>query len=381
MADAEKASILLVDDDERILDSARDILEDAGYDIETASTGAAALERLDRRAFNLAVVDFQLPDSTGLELARQVRERNEFTLVILMTGHASLEMAVKAIQEAVYDYLIKPVDPAQLKRTIEKALDSQRLKAENRRLLEDLKVANEKLLRFDGLKSRMLKILSHDLRTPLASIRGYSELLKSGVKGKLTDSQKRMMEVIMQESDHLNGLIGDLLDLAHIEAGRFNLERQTATCEQWLDKAVQRVRLISELKEIPVEVVVASDLPSLSIDMPRMVQVLSNLIRGALKHSARGGRVFVNVARQQAVVDVRVSYAGMGFNADQVREMFGPLNGTLADPAGSQDGLRIALALGREVLAAHGGDLGVESRGVEAGATFWMKLPVSDHKD
>src|SRR5580698_5032939 len=147
MSESDKYAILLVDDDRHILDTLRDILEDAGYDIETATTGAQATAALDRRHFNLVVVDFQLPDATGLELARKVRERNDFTLVILMTGHASLEMAVKAIQEAVYDYLIKPVDPAQLKRTIEKALDQQRLKLENKRLMQDLQQSNEKMAR------------------------------------------------------------------------------------------------------------------------------------------------------------------------------------------------------------------------------------------
>src|ERR1044071_7312185 len=179
--------VLLVDDDENILDTAKDILEEAKYVVDTASTGAAALKLLGEKQFNVVVVDFQLPDSTGLELARKVREHNVDTCVILMTGHASLEMAVKAIQEAIYDYLIKPVDPAQLQRTIEKALEKQRLMLENKQLVEDLKQTNETIAQLDSLKSKMLTVLSHDLRTPLSSIRGYSELLKSGVKGKLTE--------------------------------------------------------------------------------------------------------------------------------------------------------------------------------------------------
>src|SRR6476620_7350695 len=91
--------VLMVDDDVNILDTAKDILEEAKFVLHTASTGAAALKLLEEQTFNVVVVDFQLPDSTGLELARKVRESNEHTCVILMTGHASLEMAVKAIQE------------------------------------------------------------------------------------------------------------------------------------------------------------------------------------------------------------------------------------------------------------------------------------------
>src|SRR5580698_4867085 len=238
MSESDKYAILLVDDDRHILDTLRDILEEAGYDIETAGTGAQATSALERRHFNLVIVDFQLPDATGLELARKVRERNDFTLVVLMTGHASLEMAVKAIQEAVYDYLIKPVDPAQLQRTIERALEKQTLVFENKQLIDDLKKANDAMARLDTLKSRMLTVLSHDLRTPLSSIRGYSELLKSGVKGRLSENQKKMVEITIQESDHLNGLIGDLLDLANIDAGHLSLDLLPLPFNEVIEKAL-----------------------------------------------------------------------------------------------------------------------------------------------
>ena len=367
-------SILLVDDDVNILDTAKDILEEAGYEISTASAGAQAIELLDQKAFNVVVVDFQLPDLTGLELARKVRERNDYTLVILMTGHASLEMAVKAIQEAVYDYLIKPVDPAQLQRTIERALSQQKLALENKHLLEDLSKANEAMARLDTLKSRMLTVLSHDLRTPLSSIRGYSELLKSGVKGRLTDNQKNMVEITIQEADHLNGLIGDLLDLANIDAGRLNLDLKPTPFEEIVMKAIARVKLVSEMKEVPLDVVLAAPLPMVEVDLARMVQVLANLLRGALKYSTRGGRVYVNALGNGGKVELKISYAGQGFSEEKLKSIFAVLRGQ-DEPHGAQDGLRVTLALAREVVQAHGGEIGVESRGDDQGGTFWIKLP------
>jgi K+-sensing histidine kinase KdpD len=367
-------AILLVDDDVNILDTAKDILEDAGYEISTAATGAKAIELLGQKAFNVVVVDFQLPDSTGLELARKVREANDYTLVILMTGHASLEMAVKAIQEAVYDYLIKPVDPAQLQRTIERALAQEKLVLENKHLLEELKKANDAMARLDTLKSRMLTVLSHDLRTPLSSIRGYSELLRSGVKGRLTENQKKMVDITIQEADHLNGLIGDLLDLANIDAGRLNLDLRPVSFETLVTKAISRVKLISEMKEVPLEVVLAAPSPMVEVDQPRMVQVLANLLRGSLKYAARGGRVYVNALENDGIVELKISYAGQGFTAEKLKSIFAGLRGQ-DEPQGSQDGLRLTLALAREVVQAHKGELGVESRGEDQGGTFWLKLP------
>jgi signal transduction histidine kinase len=367
-------AILLVDDDANILDTAKDILEEAHFEISTASNGAKAIELLDQKAFNVVVVDFQLPDLTGLELARKVRERNDFTLVILMTGHASLEMAVKAIQEAIYDYLIKPVDPAQLQRTIERALAQQKLVLENKTLLEDLKNANETMARLDTLKSRMLTVLSHDLRTPLSSIRGYSELLRSGVKGRLTENQKKMVEITIQEADHLNGLIGDLLDLANIDAGHLNLDIREVPFEDIVEKAVSRVKLVSEMKEVPLEVVLPAPLPSVSADLQRMVQVVANLLRNSLKYSARGGRVYVNAVENGDQVELKISYGGQGFSSDKLNSIFAILRGQ-SDPHGAQDGLRVTLALAKEVVQAHGGEIGLDSRGEDQGGTFWIKLP------
>ncbi len=370
-------SVLLVDDDRNILDTAKDILEEAHYDITTASTGASAIEELDKRDFNIVVVDFQLPDSTGLELARKVRERNENTCVVLMTGHASLEMAVKAIQESIYDYLIKPVDPARLLRTLEKAVEKQRLTLENKQLVADLRQTNDAMARLDSLKSKMLRVMSHDLKTPLSSIRGYSELLKSGVKGRLTETQKKMVEITIQEADHLNGLIGDLLDLASIDAGRLNLELRPYPFEQVINKALPRVRLVSEMKEIPIEAVLPSRLPMVSVDLPRMVQVIANLLRTSLKQATRGGKVLVQAMEIGTNVELKISYAGQGFTNDQLKSML-VWSKTPGDPNDAQDGLRIGLAIATEILHAHQGDIGIESRGTDQGSTFWIKLPISN---
>lgn len=371
-------AILLIDDDRNILDTAKDILEDAKYAVTTAGTGKEALEKLDQQAFNVVVADFQLPDATGLELARKVRERNEDTCVILMTGHASLEMAVRAIQEAVYDYLIKPVDPAQLRRTIEKAIEKQRLSLENKQLLEDLQKTNAAIARLDTLKSKMLKLMSHDLRTPLTSIRGYAELLKSGVKGRLTEAQKQMMDITMQEADHLNGLIGDLLDLASIEAGRLMIDLSPMPFEAVMQKAVPRVKMIADMKEIKIDVSMATPLPTVNVDMHRLVQMISNMIRGSIKRSARGGRVYVHAFQQNGQVEVKISQAGQGYTAEELKSLTDwakPAPG--ADVGENQDSARIALGIAREIVHAHHGELGVESSGVDQGSTMWIRLPIA----
>ncbi len=113
--------ILLVDDDPQILDTAKDILEDAGYDVESAGSVAAARECLRAGHYSLMIVDFNLPDGTGLDLAPEAKLADPKTRVILMSGEASIDLGAAA--PAIHSILTKPVNPQQLLALIKKALN------------------------------------------------------------------------------------------------------------------------------------------------------------------------------------------------------------------------------------------------------------------
>jgi DNA-binding NtrC family response regulator len=104
--------------------------------------------------YHVALLDYELGDMTGLALAKELRRTNEEINIILMTAHASLDMAVKAIQADVYDYLIKPIDSNQFKRSLDNALEKNRLTLENKRLLETSKKRTAELVRMSEQKSR-----------------------------------------------------------------------------------------------------------------------------------------------------------------------------------------------------------------------------------
>ena len=111
------------------------------------------------------------------------------------------------------------------------------------------------------------------------------------------------------------------------------------------------------------------------VDVNRIVQVISNLLRSALKHGTRGGKIIVQATEKGTMVELKISHGGQGFTAEQLKNLFVGSK-TPGEPNGSMDGLRIGLAIAREIVLAHGGDIGVESRGLEQGSTFWIKLPI-----
>jgi len=145
----EQVEILIVDDDPNYRETVADILEDEGYKVSEVETGMASIEEVKKKFFNVALVDFKLADITGLELAKKIKLIDKNTYIILVTGHASLETALKAIEmrEEIYSYVLKGGgrDPGQLKWTIKSALREQRLAWDKMEAENKLRRANKRL--------------------------------------------------------------------------------------------------------------------------------------------------------------------------------------------------------------------------------------------
>lgn len=138
-------NILIVDDDPNARKTLGQILRAKGFEVEEAGTGSEAIASFGAKFFNLTLIDVRLLGSSGLEVLKAVRAHNEDTIVIMMTGHASLDSSIEAMNEGAYSYLIKPLDMDAVLAVIEKGLEKQRLSLENKRLLKELTAANEKL--------------------------------------------------------------------------------------------------------------------------------------------------------------------------------------------------------------------------------------------
>ncbi len=133
--------ILIVDDESVVRDSLGKWFEEEGYTVDTASSAREALLKLPRQRWDLAVVDIKMPGMDGLDLQRKIREIDPEISIVIMTGYASVETAVRALKEGAYDYITKPFDPDDLAHLIRKALEHRRMKEENTRLRQSLEVA------------------------------------------------------------------------------------------------------------------------------------------------------------------------------------------------------------------------------------------------
>lgn len=370
-----KGRLLVVDDEPHLLDLLVDVLMEDDYTVDGVLNGNAALHAAQKQTYQVALLDYNLGDMTGLALAKELRRSQEDINVILMTAHATLDMAVKAIQADVYDYLIKPLDSNQLKRSVANALEKHRLSTENKRLVEHLTQANAALERASELKSKFLSIVTHDLRTPLASIRGYAQLLQYQ-RGISPEQATHFLDIIIASSDHLGDLIADLMDVVSIEAGKLRIEKNPTVLSDVLGVVASRMMPLADQKKIvftPAETL--PDLPPLLLDRRRIDQVLTNLIGNAFKHTPEGGRVTVTGFREGPVFRLEVTDTGEGIPKEALTRVFDQFF-QVESHATKKEGLGLGLTIAREIIHAHGGEIGASSEGVGKGAKFWFTLPV-----
>jgi diguanylate cyclase (GGDEF)-like protein len=190
----EQAEVLIVDDDPNYRETVADILEDDGYRVAKVETGMASIEEVKKKFFDVVLVDFKLADTTGLELAKRIKEIDKDTYVILVTGHASLETALKAIEmrEEIYGYVLKGEgrDPRQLKWTIKSALREQRLARDKMKAESELRRANKRLEELS---------ITDDL-TGIYNRRNFYEKLSQEIAR--AGRHKRPLSLLMFDVDH-----------------------------------------------------------------------------------------------------------------------------------------------------------------------------------
>jgi len=252
--------------------------------------------------------------------------------------------------------------------------------------MEELRAANLKLQELDKMKDSFLSTVSHELRTPLTSIRSFAEILLTYDEDR--DTQREFLTIINDESDRLTKLINDFLDLSKIESGRMQWETVELSLIPVIQNAMNITQAIAKQKNLTVEFNAPENLPIISCDKDRLVQVVTNLLSNAIKFTPEEGKISVGVRVVEAseadgesgIVIVSVADTGTGIspeNHEAVFEKFKQVGDTLTDkPQGTGLGLPIC----KEIMEHYGGKIWVESE-LDQGSTFSFSLPIVAPKD
>jgi len=410
-----QTNILVIDDNAVRLKTLSAKLRDIGYRVTTATTGQEANALLSKQPFNIVLADVKLPDVSGRQILETTKEFNPEVAVIMMTDRANLEAAVDAVSEGAYAYILKPEAMDGLKTLINNALREQELLIRNRKLVEGLQQsnklfseANEKLQneinerkrmeqeiqnmneqleaqnkelgKASRAKSDFLARMSHELRTPLNVVMGFTELMLDQVPGEINEEQRQCLDDVLTSSRDLLGLINGVLDLSKVEAGKVELRRESIALPAVVESVTSAMMAVLSQRKQSLDVDLDDGLPLFQADEARLRQVFFNLLSNASKFTPDGGKLRIEASRKDGWCQVSVSDNGIGVKEEDLKQIFEPFYQADTSMTRERRGTGLGLALVKEIVEMHGGQVWVESK-YGKGSRFIFTLPLVAAKE
>lgn len=372
MSSIEPIKCLLVDDLKKNLVALEALVRFDGAKIFSAGSGREALELLLRHEFALAIIDVQMPEMDGFELAELMRGSERTCTVPIMfvtAGARSRDRTFQGYESGAVDFLYKPLDPAIVRNKVHVFYDLARQK----KLLEAQLEATREALR---VRDDFLSVASHELRTPLATLKLQIQIIsrylaKSSVNGLSDERLSTMLRISDRQISALNRLVDDLLDVSRIAQGQLALNVAEADLAAIAREVIELFSVEAEAKEISIRLE-ADGVVRGNWDEARIQQVAVNLLSNAIKYGD-GKSVEVVVASCEGFACLSVRDHGIGIPKERHGIIFERFE--RADTESAVSGLGLGLFIADEIVKAHGGRIEVESE-PRAGSVFTVHLPV-----
>ncbi|HEY72939.1 MAG TPA: GAF domain-containing protein [Thermoflexia bacterium] len=254
--------------------------------------------------------------------------------------------------------------------------DHAAIAIENARLFEQVRRAND-------AKTEFVSFVSHELKQPMTSMKGYIDLLDKGMAGELNDAQHNFLATVRSNVNRMNTLVSGLLDISRIESGRIKINLVDVSIEQIVEESLRTIRGQIEAKQQTLAVNVSADLPLVRGDRDRLVQVLTNLASNAHKYTPTGGQITVLAQEwpeagegQGEFVLCSVTDTGIGMSLEDQGKLFTKYFRSEDPAVRSESGTGLGLAITRSLVELQGGEIWVESK-VGEGSTFAFTIPVA----
>lgn len=295
-------------------------------------------------------------------LARMVEEKTKK----LDKKTTALEKSEKAAYNMMEDLNTANKSLEEEKRSIE-------MKVRERTL--DLQKAYEELKALDKAKEEFISMLSHELKTPIFPIMGYTDMLMSGSMGKITEKQKEKLQIVAKNASNLSRLVSDMLDVSKLELKRMKIEPSQEDIGGIAKDAADSLALTGKSKNIEIKLN-APEKIKVNCDRKRILQVMDNLLTNAIKFSKEGGKIEVTVSKEEDNAKVSIKDNGLGISKDDQKQLFSrffQVRKGISREFGGGTGLGLAISKG--IVEIHNGKIWVESE-LGKGSTFIFTLPL-----
>ncbi len=361
---SQKATILVIDDDEAIRDSCCQVLSKNGYVTETAENAQSGLRKIREIKPDLVLIDLKMPGMSGMELLEEIGQIDPDIISIVITGYATIESAVEAMKLNAYDFLPKPFTPDQLRIVIGRGLERRRLITESEQLRREKEMMRE----------NFITLVSHQLRSPLASVKQYFGVIQEGFAGEVNYKQKEIIEKASGYIDNLVQLINDWLNVSRVEAGRIKDLSESVYLSAVLSEAVEVLKQQAQTRKVALELNSADGLPQLYGDPKCLKEAFLNIISNAIIYNREGGAVTVTIRGQGDDLVVEVSDTGIGISRENLPFIFDEFFRVKNKETQHITGTGLGLPIAKKIIEAHNGYMKVVSEPGK-GTTFSIFLP------
>jgi signal transduction histidine kinase len=371
--------ILVVDDELGIREGCRRVLEPQGFAVETAATLRDGLRKIQEGDFDLVLLDVMMPDGRGIDLLAPIHQKDPDTVCVIITGYATVELAVEAIKRGAYDFISKPFTSDLLLMTVSQGLERRRLSLEAKRLqaveqeAAELARAKEEMERLDKFKTAFTLTVAHELRAPVTALQSF---LLAMLKGYVApDQQRDILQRAIERTQGLLDLVDDLLNLAAARQELTPPKRKTLSLADSLEEVVPLLRTQAEEKGITFAMEVRQR-PLVEANPDQMRQLWTNLISNAIKYTPAGGEVRVTLDDEGERAVGIVKDTGIGIAPEDQAKIFEEFYRTPQAKEIAPRGTGLGLPLVKRIVEGHEGTIEVESV-LGQGSRFTFRLPLS----
>jgi two-component system, sensor histidine kinase and response regulator len=364
---------VIIDDEQAMCLGAERVLRDfivdipdietrASFSVKKFSRGQDFIEYLKNESPDVILLDYKLPDMTGLDILQHVTSQNIDAITIMITAYATFETAVQATKLGAYDFIAKPFTPDELRYSVRKATLHLMLARHARKSDEE-----RRRVRF-----QFISVLSHELKAPLAAIEGYLNILRKRF-GKISEQDYEMMlNRSLLRLDGMRKMIFDLLDMTRIESGEKKRNFEKINLCDVIRSSVELVAFDAIPRNIKINVNIP-DVIEFVADKGEMDIIFNNLITNSVKYNKDNGTVDINIANIDGGVQIKVSDTGIGIEPEDAKRLFNDFVRIKNEQTINILGSGLGLSTVKKLVSLYNGTVKLDSTpGV--GSTFTVEL-------